>query len=110
MYGFWGIILLFGMGNRLFALIVTRSLGRRHDNSSEAISERRLPASKSSFGIFRRLVRRYITLPATFGYRHQQPFGLCTLPTRLQSLMIFLYVGLNIILSSVKYSAFPHNL
>ena len=109
MYGFWGIILVFGMGNRLFALIVTWSLSRRHGNS-EAISERRISNSKSSFAVVRRLVRRYITLPATFGYRHQQPFGWCTLPTRIQSLMIFLYIGINIILSSVKYTAFAHNI
>lgn len=101
MYYFWAVVLFVGVGHRLFAAVVHYST-RRTYRDPEAGS--RLKSDARQGGI-RRLVRRYITLPATFGYKHQQPLGLntCTVPTRLTSILIFIYIGINIILSSVLY-------
>ncbi len=109
-YSFWGLVLLIGMGNRLFASLIWWKVStRRTQEDPEAIN--RLQSSKSSsFGGVERWVRRHIVLPGTFGYRHQQPWGWCTIPTRIQSLTVFAFVGLNIILCSVKYHSFPKNL
>lgn len=106
--GFWGIVLLIGMINRLFALIVYRTSASTRGNT-EAVSERRIQSSKSPFGKVKRLVKQHIILPAIFGYRHQVPWGWCTVPTRIQTFLIFAYVLLNIILSAVRYQSFDDN-
>lgn len=109
MYGFWGIVLVTGMLNRLFALIVQWTSRNTHGNT-EAASERQVLSSKSSFSGIRRLVRQHIILPAVFGYRHQVAWGWCTVPTRIQSFLVFAFVGLNIILCSIRYSSFDNNI
>lgn len=109
MSGFWGIVLLIGMVNRLFALIVYRSSATTRGNT-EAISERQVQSSKSSFGKVKRLVKQHIILPAIFGYRHQVPWGWCTVPTRIQTFIVFVFVLLNIVLCAVKYTAFDQNI
>ncbi|KAF9876870.1 ferric reductase like transmembrane component [Colletotrichum karsti] len=40
-------------------------------------------------------LKRYITVPATFGYRCSQNLGWCTIPPRIQSLTIFAFIALN---------------
>lgn len=107
MYGFWGIVLLIGFANRLFAhLVRSRISARKPHNDTEAIN--RLQTSKSSF--LDRWFRSHIILPAAFGYRHQEPWGWCTIPTRIQSLTVFAYVLLNILGCAIgKYGAFDGN-
>lgn len=106
--GFWAIVLMIGMVNRVFALIV-QTFGRT-PGKTEAISERQVQSSKSSLGRVRRLVRQHITYPAIFGYRHSVPWGWCTVPTRIQSFLVFSFVGLNIILCSIRYRALSPSL
>lgn len=100
MYYFWAVVLFIGVFHRLFAAAVHYQT-RRTYRDPEAGS--RLP--KSTQGGIRRLVRRYITLPATFGYKHQQSFiwGWGTVPTRITSILIFIFVAINVVLSSVVY-------
>lgn len=109
MIGYWGIVLLIGMINRLFTLIVYRSSASTRGNA-EAVSERQVQSSKSPLGKVKRLVKQHIILPAIFGYRHQVPWGWCTVPTRIQTFLVFTFVGLNIILSSVRYHSFDKNI
>lgn len=104
MYGFWGFVLLVGMVNRFFAFIVQRTAERATGNT-EAISERKVQSSKSSFATVKRLVRQHITLPAVLGYRHSVPWGWCTVPTRIQTFIVFAFVGINIVLCSVHYKS-----
>ena len=54
--------------------------------------------------------KRYIALPATFGYRSSQPFGWYTVPPRIQSLTILAFVLLNIVFCAYGYRVFPGNL
>lgn len=97
------------MVNRLLSVIVYSTVGK-HNASTEAISERQIRSSKSSFSGIRRLVRQHIILPAVFGYRHSVPWGWCTIPTRLQTFIVFAYVVLNIILCSIRYTSFDDNI
>lgn len=108
MYGFWAIVILIGILNRAFALAV-QYRQRRLCRDPEASNERRLP-SKSALGGARRWIKRYITLPATFGYRHQQAFGWCTVPKRITAFLVFAFVVINILLTSVRYRAFKRNI
>ena len=108
LYGFWGIVLLAGILNRLFAAVVHWRIRRTHQDSEADLNRRQL--AKPRFSGARRLIQRHITLPAIFGYRHQQPLGWCTIPTRIQSLLVFAYVFLNLILCSVTYRADENNI
>lgn len=54
--------------------------------------------------------KRYVALPATFGYRSSQPFGWYTVPPRIQSLTIFAFVVVNIVFCAQGYRVFPGNL
>lgn len=56
------------------------------------------------------LLKRYILVPATFGYRCLQNVGWCTIPPRIQSLTIFAFVVLNIVLCCISYPVFAANL
>ena len=100
MYYYWASVLFIGILNRGFTAAVYYRQ-RRISHDPEAGSQRQLP-SKGPLNSILRLIKRHITLPATFGYRHQQPFGWCTLPTRITSFWVFLFVAINIILLAVN--------
>lgn len=104
MYYFWMIVLLVGVVNRLFAAAVHYRL-RKLGSDPEAGDSKEIP-TKGTIGAIRKMIKMYITLPATFGYRHQQPFGWCTVPKRITSLMVFAFIVVNLILTSVVYHAF----
>ena len=95
------------MMNRLMAIIVYR---RRVRGVVEPEGSSSHDSDGKKIGVLRSWIKRYITLPATFGYSHQQPMGYCTLPTRLQSIIVFIWVALNVIFCSVDYTAFDGNL
>jgi hypothetical protein len=47
-----------------------------------------------------------VLLQETFGYRHLQPLGPCTLPTRAQSLLVALFVVLNVVSTAAGYNVY----
>jgi predicted ferric reductase len=55
-------------------------------------------------------IRRHLTVPATFGNRCSQPYGWCTVPPRIQSLTILLFVALNFVLCTCSYELTTGNL
>ena len=94
------------MLNRLVVLLIRRTRPRgavevEHASPHSAVG--------NGIGIIRSWIRRHIMLPATFGYSHLQPMGWCTLPTRLQSLLVFIFVALNVMFCAVDYTAFDGN-
>ena len=103
MVGFWGVVLLLGILNRLFYIFARWKW---------PISEYRVRHQQAPTGTRRLLTknhtifRRFITVPAFAGYRHQQPLGLCTIPTRLQSLTIFAFVVYNLLVCAIGYKAY----
>jgi predicted ferric reductase len=55
-------------------------------------------------------VKRYITIPATFGNLCSRPYGWCTVPPRIQSLTILLFIALNVVLCTCSYQLTDGNL
>jgi hypothetical protein len=56
------------------------------------------------------LLKRYLIVPATFGYRRSQNIWWCTIPTRIQSITIGAFISVNIILCTCSYRVFPNNM
>lgn len=55
-------------------------------------------------------LRRFITVPATFGRRCLQNIGWCTIPPRVETLTILLFFLLNVAFSIHGYYIFEGNL
>jgi hypothetical protein len=101
------------MVDRLITLIVVRAASRRRSSAalaSEAneVASSGMNGSKSPSGLraARAWTRRNVLLPATFGYRHLQPLGSGTLPTRAQSLLVALFAVLNVTLTPAGYNVY----
>ena len=109
-----GGVVFLGVANRVVAFLIHRFMAQRPlpiDAERSAAVFGKGPAPNT--GLFNRihnLVVKHITLPAVFGYRHIQPLGWCTLPTRLQSILVFLYVALNFIFCAQDWHLFTGNL
>ncbi|KAJ8096641.1 ferric reductase NAD binding domain-containing protein [Lipomyces tetrasporus] len=78
------------------------------------ITLRMYPRKGSRPSTFVSTFRKYITLPATFGGMHVQPQRLGkvpvnVIPTRWQSIVVFFFVSLNIILLFVDMWTVPNN-
>lgn len=74
---------------------------------------RRLSKPRTSGGKLRAigtLLKTNIILPALISHRTAEPGTCGIVPPRLQSLTIFLFLTINVILCCVKYEAFEGNL
>ena len=108
MTGYWALVLLIGMTHRLIAFIMSRKAVQRLANPESASSFP--PPRKGVYAKLRRLVRTHLILPATFGYRHQRSWYICSLPTRIQSLTVFAFIALNVVSCAVDYQAYDRNM
>lgn len=107
---FWILVVAVGAGTRLLSLIA----GLVFQNQKyQAVSTTDLGASKTPRSILsypQAWLKYYLTIPAAFGDRCSRPLGWCTIPPRIQSLTIFTFVVLNIILCSCSYRLTDGNL
>ncbi|PVI05011.1 ferric-chelate reductase-like protein [Periconia macrospinosa] len=112
MFYFWAAVLAIGMTNRLaISVLNLRKQGRQ--STFQDTPEAGAPNIERKQGLFIKFevfFRRYISIPATFNKRCSEPIGWCTIPSRIQSLAIFLFVLLNIILCTVDYRTTEGNL
>lgn len=116
MFVFWGIVIAIGLFSRAYValsrIIAFKPQGWKtvpqeeigEDGSSISDSSQRRRPRLSTW------LKRYVTLPATFGYRSSQPFGWYTVPPRIQSLTILAFVVMNIVFCTQGYRVFPGNL
>ncbi|KZT69849.1 hypothetical protein DAEQUDRAFT_756755 [Daedalea quercina L-15889] len=104
-------VVLCGVINRIFALIVHYAVARSGPlvDVERAKGGKPVPPNRGFFTKIHNLWTKHITLPAMFGYRHSQPWAFCTIPTRLQSILLFVYVALNFIFCAVGYHTFEGN-
>lgn len=109
MYGFWAFVVSFGVFNQVINLVASRRVCKSVADAETVTSSQRA-GELTSFGHVRHLTRQYLTVPATFGHRHAQPIGWCTIPNRIQSLTIALFVILNIVFCVVDYPVFNDNI
>lgn len=106
---FWAIVISIGTGTRLVSLI----RGLRNQEWQRVLTDPEDNRSHHHHGRFRSahaLLKRFIIIPATFNNRCSQPFGWCTIPNRVQSLTIFAFVMLNVLLCTVNYRLTDGNL
>ncbi|WRT68183.1 uncharacterized protein IL334_005158 [Kwoniella shivajii] len=105
-YLFMGVAVMIGLINRLISLYVHRYV----TSSPEATSPPATTSRRSALSKVYTLWRRHVTTPALFGYKHSQPWGWVSIPTRLQGILIFAYIAVNIIFMLVGYDVFEENL
>lgn len=100
MYVLFGLAITAGIFNRVFAFMARKTfIPLDHSQSPGFVSR------------FHTLWRKHIETPAFYGYKHSQTsWGFIQIPTRLQGLLVFLYVGINIIFTFVGYEIFYDNL
>ncbi|AOW01632.1 ferric reductase NAD binding domain-domain-containing protein [Yarrowia lipolytica] len=91
MTAWWALILVIGIAINVFRTVLFPQYLRWTSNSN--------------------ILRRQLSLPATFGYKHSQPlqtmwgFVSWCCPTRVQSLVILAYLAMCLILCCVSYEA-----
>lgn len=112
MYYFWAVVILIGICTRLVTFIQQA----RHQewqpvpDSDLDIEDYIVAKTRGTWNLPYALMKRYIIIPATFGYRCSQNVGWCTVPPRIQSLTIFSFVALNVLLCCASYRVFSGNL
>ncbi|EFX05475.1 plasma membrane ferric-chelate reductase [Grosmannia clavigera kw1407] len=126
---FWMVVVIVGISCRMAAVvkraarrIVARSTdyqplaGRAADGldaDADADADEAALAKSSPLAVAGRpgiWLRRYVTLPAAFGYRCAQDFGWYTVPPRVQSLTIAVFVAINVLSCVQGYQTFSGNM
>lgn len=112
MYYFWAIVVSIGICWRLAQLIqgLRNQEWEPLSNNDVDIEGHGSSKSQHTFGLPYTLLKRYIIIPATFGYRCSQNIGWCTIPPRIQSLTILSFVAINILFCCINYRVFSGNL
>ncbi|GAB7347554.1 hypothetical protein MBLNU459_g4444t2 [Dothideomycetes sp. NU459] len=96
LHGFWAGILLLGMANRLCNFILNRRVA----------TSRKRASTSSVLGRVEHWYSAYVKVPAAFGSYHQRLFYWCTIPTRLETLVVLSWWIINIVLSCTGIDAF----
>lgn len=110
MYHFWILVVLFGVMSRLLSLLGNLKHQRRQHASSD---DHLLHGTSTPYRPFIRSpawIKRYLTVPATFGNRCSTPYGWCTIPPRIQSATILIFVIINFLLCTCSYQLTDGNL
>ena len=113
MYVFWFVVIVIGLTSHFAKYIADQEQKWQRIPDSDPDGPAGL-SSKSPNHIFTvpyTLLKRYVTVPATFGYTRSQNISWwATIPTRIQSITISAFVILNIVLCSASYRVFQDNL
>jgi hypothetical protein len=96
MYGFWGLVIVIGLIYRCTEVLAAR---RR-------ASGRYNPGTSS----IRLWFRRHLLLPATFGGHCQESAGVGTIPPRVETILLILYLVMNIVFLFPGYDLFEGNI
>lgn len=115
MYGFWGLVLVVGMVHNLVTQIQERRLGPPQPTVEDngASDTRRTSTTTQGAGAGTRAyawLRKYVITPSSLPPYHRQVVFGCTIPTRLQSIVIYAFWILNIVLCAIDYRGFKGNL
>ncbi|CAG8953908.1 hypothetical protein HYFRA_00010869 [Hymenoscyphus fraxineus] len=109
MYYFWMAVVSVGLISRLMQLVLNSISPTQKWQEIPSDPHIENGVTKRAYHPYT-LVKRYITVPATFGFTHAQNIKWCTVPTRIQSIAIAAFVIFNIVLCSVSYHVFEYNL
>lgn len=106
---FWAAVILIGiLRHWLQTLRSPRSAaGTRQSLDAETLLLKSKPRALGYPSLY---LRRFITVPATFGYRCLQNVGWCTIPPRIETLVIVLFALMNIAFCVHGYVYISNNL
>ncbi|KAL7808709.1 ferric reductase NAD binding domain-containing protein [Trichoderma gracile] len=113
MYGFWGIVLLFGTLHRLITHILESRVlpsSTGPEDTGSADSREKTGAGTKSLGHLYSRIRKGLTTPSVFPPYHRQLLFGCTIPTRLEFFIVASYWIVSFVLCCVNYRAFDGNL
>lgn len=96
MYGFWGLVIVVGLIYRCTELLAAR----RHATG-------RYQPENSSVRLW---LRRRLLLPATFSGHCQESAGFGTIPPRVETILLIVYLVMNIVFLFPGYDLFEGNL
>lgn len=94
MYGFWGLVILVGICNRLWTLISSR---RRRVPIVSQTGELTAPRKAAKW------LNLHLLQAPTRSYHHHEPWGWFTLPLRVHTVVIVLYIILHIVIVATRY-------
>lgn len=106
-YGFWALTLLVGMTQKAWATFVAE---KPFEHSSDLERATSILESAPKAGTLSRWINTNLIIPTAFGTRHQRPRWACTIPTRMETLIVAAFWILNLILCCVTYEIFWPNL
>lgn len=104
LYGYWGLVILIGMSNRAIQALRHRRSRHTLDLIKGESCGRHSSSPIAKAGVW---IRRHMLLPLAAGNRREAPF---TVPTRLEGLLIALYVAMNFAFCFPGYHTFEGNL
>jgi predicted ferric reductase len=110
MYYFWIVVVAMGILTRLLSLVNDLRRQKQYRSQSRNPPRRVTTRHDTLASLPIAWVKRYLTIPATFGNRCSRPYGWCTIPPRAQSLTIVSFVALNIVLCTYSYRLIDGNL
>ena len=109
MFWFWVAVVFIGMLRHALHVVMPR--GVRPDPDQYLDRETLILKEKPRGVEYPWLhIRRFVTLPATFGYRCLQNVGWCTIPPLVESLTILVFFLLNVAFTVQGYMVFAGNL
>ncbi|OJD11947.1 hypothetical protein AJ78_07380, partial [Emergomyces pasteurianus Ep9510] len=111
-YWFWGIVLLSGILNRLFTHFTgARQRSTRYDSEGHTSHiNSGAPLLLQPFRWLHHWIRAYFIIPAAFGTHHQRLFYWCSIPTRVETIVIVIFYVLSLALTCVGHDIFKGNL
>lgn len=110
---FWAAVVFVGaLRHMLHTRRPTQALSKpgndpNEDSENESLSFKEKPGPLDRTSLY---LRRFVTVPATFGHRCLQNIGWCTIPPRIETLAILLFLALNIWSCVHGYYVFTGNL
>lgn len=105
---------MIGMANRLISHFYN---SRRSHGATDVEGLEDLPSSSGKSSIIlapikatNHWIRANLIIPAAFGSHHQRLYWWCSIPTRMETVVVSLFWILNFVLCAISYGIFKDNL
>ncbi|OAA75193.1 ferric-chelate reductase [Akanthomyces lecanii RCEF 1005] len=100
LYGFWGLVILVGICNRLWTLISSRRKRIPIGSQTGALSASRKVS---------KWLNIHLLQAPTRSHHHHEPWGWWTLPLRIHTVVIALYILLHVLVVATRYRVVDEN-
>ncbi|EGX96137.1 ferric-chelate reductase [Cordyceps militaris CM01] len=100
LYGFWGLVILVGVCNRLWTLVSSRR------------TRASIESQTGELGAWRKITKWFnlhLLQAPTGSHHHHEPWGWFTVPLRIHTIVIALYILLNILVVATRYRVADEN-